>query len=1337
MRKRTGLIFLAYLTLMFAAGCTGDQGAEDAGEPKPDSGGDIVDILDAGDTADATAQDVAPDVPPVPASTNAKVQKIQGGCNCPKDGLTTAWCAGTNGDLYIPFALSIQDHAEDDKINKIILRWIHDRPLEDGESYEGVGNETTIPLPDEDGKIKTVDDNGNPKDVEVKFDLADLEKAYKTENPDAEELPDGHYLLRVETESTLDGSAGLHKTHELITVFVDRTGPSATILGGDGFLFKGGSFAQELIVQLCGLSDQSDITGFSYKLGEQPLVPVKEEIKTGCIVPTFDIGRNKTEETVFTVILSDCVGNVAEYTYDVRIVGMPYYRLPGKMMVPKGLVEDVELGPPLKLFSVDLGSPDDWEPDLFMDLVIVMNGATAVAINDTKGGFGLPHVGLPGASSTQTEFVDVNSDGYLDLVMLVQTSVTLDVRIYLQDTLVVDQNPDEEEEEPIFVPQGTFGDATKPSESLSIPLESEMHLLRVLDANQDGFTDILVAGPKDELSAMLFLHTGKHDIPKLPPKEGEEPEPDLEQPKKFYVLWDTTPGITGTSDVVVGNFVTGDKGRPDLVFTRGESDLITTMALEDDGTFAQGKDTIYWFGGIGMALARNLGWDFDVDGNVVEVDDLLVATGHNTIHYVPAAGDGTFMICALYEDEEDPYCYALMLPADDPELDFGQIHIPNVTNLLLTNDDSPQVGDVLYLGAPADSMVMGGFDDSGFGKGDDDLAVAVPDNNFIAIFGGRNSEEYETFGKFSEAMFLNPGPSPRSLVTADFDGDSKSDLACIVGTTVDDIGIVVLLQEPSVPGNFVTAIDMPLPVSGDWQSGRLQPTHFVVAPMGGEADETNDIVVATAPEKQFWTVPNDEIFLYVDEEGEDVPHDCPEEELEKSLPLILNYSFQEGLPQRGNALDLRPRKSTVDVNMDQALSGFAVGQFDKGSGSQFLDLAVSVAGTFDSSCAGRTFDILRGGWRVAGVNNPCVVGLDDDQPLDYYEAAGPSIPGYFRPMGGYLGLKNISGLTTAYLNSDELSDLLLIAPEVGKPGDEGYQPHSVATYLTRMDNAYNECAVGTGKNEIWFTGAPFFPLAMSPPSCTADVEETPDDPDDPEEPPPEDDPLAKKCLPMPGVGTIHGPAEPSDASYQWEIGYDPIAVVAGDYLVDSIDCNDIMVASGTHDNVTYHVGVCGDNKYKFHSPEHPPIQSPIGAEPVAIVTTDLDDDGYIDVIAALAKNISIAYGKQNGEFENPWYLPLTDVVAPTSLVVEDINNDDWPDFLVTEANQDRILVFLNGGLKEAGGKTQIFGPFELPCGKDPIAIQVADMDQDGCKDIAVLNGGSRTVSILFNKRCDQ
>ncbi len=1098
----------------------------------------------------------------------------------------------------------------------------------------------------------------------LEIDLALHEKALLPAGQ--AELPDGQIGLIVEVTSKLKDPEG-EAFRKLLpqAIWIDRSGPNFTknTLAGDLAPRK---VAEKLPLDYCLLDSGCGKPSATFFLGDKALAPDGFQEGKLCQNLSFDVSQYQTEFSKFKILATDCLGNETVFETDMGVIGLPNYELPGR--VDATLVEKARV---VRAFDLDL--------NFFPDLLIAGTKGIAAALNDGTGKLGEPKlIGPDGLDVIDLAVFDVNGDSYPDLVVLANVQGTdggekqLQLQVYLKDAKLF-----VEEETKYWEPLETW--AAEPSETHPMPDGGKVTLLRTGDLNGDGNLDLLLAGPEHTLSAALLLHTGeKHVVEEADPALPGSGSP----PKIFFKDPATLIGVDKISDAAIGNFK-GAKDSREIAFARAGKGIVTVMTVTPDGKFGTPLDTILCFDGPGLLVAGDL-----VDD--VGVDDLIVTSPEAKAAYLlKAAANGYFKPVCLDEDEEEP------------EIAFGKQNVANVLADNLFDSDPVAEGTFLSVGDEVDSMVL--VDLLGkFGSGSTDsvpdLAVAVPSKNYVAIFRGQG------LGSFSEATFVNPGPDPRSLITADFDKNTRDDLACLIE---GGQYAAILLNRADDPGRFDAPKELPMPVAGAWKSGRIEPTHLEVGDL--DFNGTLDLVAATAPETQVWAE--------TDAEGKQLPERSAE------LSLVLSWLFLDPEGEVGDVLpELPPRKSAVDVNFDAEITGFSLGDFNNDGRP---DLAVSQSTTTTGACDARTFDLLLGGYAVVGAVDPALLGTEFKY-LDYYVDVGPTAAGHFRPLGGFAGLSTPSGLVAAKLDDDAIADILLFAAD----------PNRAATYLTRWDSDWNMCAQGVaGAKKPWFTCSPPLPVPMAEPACTPQQggggEPGEGDPGEP----------GLNCLPLTGNDVVcgplgNGPALESDKTALFasppECGLAPIAAAVGEFYKDSPDekdCPDIVLLNKDSDDVTYLRGSCGPKVYKFH--QHQIHLFNVGFSPVDLAVADIDQDGFFDIVTALASGVSIVYGTDGEYFEPADYVPTGDQsVSPTSLVVEDVNADNLLDLLVTSGKEDRILVWLNGGDRD------FFGPHFLPSGQTPKRVRVADLDGDGCKDVAVLNQGSRTVTILRNRRCD-
>jgi hypothetical protein len=195
---------------------------------------------------------------------------------------------------------------------------------------------------------------------------------------------------------------------------------------------------------------------------------------------------------------------------------------------------------------------------------------------------------------------------------------------------------------------------------------------------------------------------------------------------------------------------------------------------------------------------------------------------------------------------------------------------------------------------------------------------------------------------------------------------------------------------------------------------------------------------------------------------------------------------------------------------------------------------------------------------------------------------------------------------------------------------------------------------------------------------------------------------------------------------QINVGNSPASVVAGDFNGDGN--LDFAVANQSADSISVMLG--GGDGSTFTNAFRSPISTGGGTTPTALVTTDFNADGKLDlaVTDSGAKSVGIFKGNGDGTFTAEPIPPATGT-KPVSIVAGDFNADGNVDLAVVNQSSNSVSLFLGKG------DFTFQTPTTASVGNTPLGIAAASYG-DGTIDLAVANTGSKSVSILLNQVTD-
>lgn len=187
---------------------------------------------------------------------------------------------------------------------------------------------------------------------------------------------------------------------------------------------------------------------------------------------------------------------------------------------------------------------------------------------------------------------------------------------------------------------------------------------------------------------------------------------------------------------------------------------------------------------------------------------------------------------------------------------------------------------------------------------------------------------------------------------------------------------------------------------------------------------------------------------------------------------------------------------------------------------------------------------------------------------------------------------------------------------------------------------------------------------------------------------------------------------------------------------------DLVVANSTSNNVTV---LLGNGDGTFH--EAPGSPYAVGKNPSSVVVADFNGDGNLDFAVANQgdNTISVFKGDGKGGFTefpgSPFALTNTSTVSeegPVAMVTANFrektnstNNSPEVDLAVVNQSTNNVAILL--GSVDANLNITFTEATNSPIavGQSPVAIAAADLNGDAVPDLAVVNRGDNTVSVLL------
>ncbi len=207
-----------------------------------------------------------------------------------------------------------------------------------------------------------------------------------------------------------------------------------------------------------------------------------------------------------------------------------------------------------------------------------------------------------------------------------------------------------------------------------------------------------------------------------------------------------------------------------------------------------------------------------------------------------------------------------------------------------------------------------------------------------------------------------------------------------------------------------------------------------------------------------------------------------------------------------------------------------------------------------------------------------------------------------------------------------------------------------------------------------------------------------------------------------------------------------VAIASGIFRSDSTKFpvaqpHDVILVNSTSNNVSVllaNVDANGVPDGTFTEAPGSPIA--VGKNPSSIVVADFNADGILDFAVTNKgdNSISVFRGVGDGTFTpfpaSPFLLNKSGVAqtGPVAMVAGTFRQGDMTDLAVVNQTSGNVSILLNNVDVNSNKITFDEAPNSpIKVGNSPVAIATGDLNADGVGDLAVVNQGDNTVSVLF------
>ena len=169
---------------------------------------------------------------------------------------------------------------------------------------------------------------------------------------------------------------------------------------------------------------------------------------------------------------------------------------------------------------------------------------------------------------------------------------------------------------------------------------------------------------------------------------------------------------------------------------------------------------------------------------------------------------------------------------------------------------------------------------------------------------------------------------------------------------------------------------------------------------------------------------------------------------------------------------------------------------------------------------------------------------------------------------------------------------------------------------------------------------------------------------------------------------------------------------------------DIVVANSGTNNIGLFLGY-GNGRFKDQKIYSTGFQS----NPSSVVIDDLNNDHYLDIVVANSgrNNIKIFFGDKDGSLSREVSYSTGWNSHPSFVGIDDVNGDDQLDLIAIDSMNEKVYI-LPG---DENGSFPFLSIYRTDVGSNPISVCGGDMNNDNQSDLLVVNRGSNNILLLM------